>query len=124
MRVRLLYRLRAFLDAKIPMAAGSDAPFGGFDPWASMAAAVSRITQRGVRICESEALTPEEALDLYLRAPDALDQRRRVAVGTAADLCLLDRPWTEARKALSSAYVRTTFIDGRLLFDRIDQSPA
>jgi predicted amidohydrolase YtcJ len=120
----LLYRLRAFLDAQVPLAAGSDAPFGGCDPWASMAAAVARRTQRGRRICESEALTPEEALDLYLRAPQALEQRRRVMVGMAADLCLLDRPWQQARTALSSACVRATFIDGRLIFDRVDQSPA
>jgi predicted amidohydrolase YtcJ len=113
-----LYRLRAFLDAHVPLAGGSDAPFGSCDPWASMAAAVSRQTQQGARIGESEALTPEQALDLYLREPQALDQRRRVSIGAPADLCLLDRPWTEARKVLSSAYVRATFVDGRLTFDR------
>lgn len=112
-----LYRLRAFLDANVTLAAGSDAPFGGSDPWASMAAAVSRRTQDGLHIGEAEALTPEQALDLYLRAPEALDRRRRVIVGAPADLCLLDRSWMEARKALSSAYVRATFIDGRLLLD-------
>lgn len=118
-----LYRLRAFLDAHVPLAGGSDAPFGGCDSWASMAAAVSRRTQRGAHIGESEALTPEQALDLYLRAPQALDQRRRVSVGAPADLCLLDRSWTEARKSLSSTYVRATFIDGQLTFDREDQAP-
>jgi predicted amidohydrolase YtcJ len=118
-----LYRLRAFLDAHVPLAGGSDAPFGACDPWASMAAAVSRQTQQGVRISESEALTPEQALDLYLREPEALDQRRRVSVGAPADLCLLDRPWTEARRVLSAAYVRATFIDGRQVFNRIDQAP-
>jgi len=118
-----LYRLRAFLDAHVPLAGGSDAPFGGYDPWASMAAAVSRRTQKGAHIGESEALTPEQALDLYLREPQALEQRRRIAVGTPADLCLLDRPWTEVRTSLSSDCVRATFIDGRLLFDRIDQTP-
>lgn len=113
-----LYRLHAFLDANVTLAAGSDAPFGGCDPWASMAAAVSRRTQDGTIIGESEALTPEQALDLYLRAPDALDRRRRVVVGAPADLCLLDHPWAEVRNALSSAHVRATFIDGRLVFDR------
>jgi predicted amidohydrolase YtcJ len=120
---QLLYRLRAFLDADITLAAGSDAPFGAYDPWASMAAAVSRRTQSGIVIGEAEALTPEQALDLYLRAPQALDQRRRVIVGAPADLCLLDRPWSSVRNELSSAHVRATFIDGRLFFDRIDQSP-
>jgi predicted amidohydrolase YtcJ len=114
----LLYRLRAFLGANVALAAGSDAPFGGCDPWASMADAVSRRTQSGASIGESEALTPEQALDLYLRAPQALDRRRHVSVGAPADLCLLDRSWAEARKALSSAYVRATLIDGQLVFDR------
>jgi len=118
-----LYRLRAFLEARVPLAGGSDAPFGGYDPWISMAAAVSRRTQRGARIGELESLTPEQALDLYLREPQALDQRRRVAIGAPADLCLLDRPWAEARKSLSSTCVRATFIDGRQVFDRIDQAP-
>lgn len=119
-----LYRLRAFLDAQVPLAGGSDAPFGGYDPWAAMAAAVSRRTQKGSFIGEHEALTPEEALDLYLRVPAALDRRRRVTVGMPADLCLLDRPWAEVRVALTSACVRTTFIRGRVVFDIHDiQAP-
>jgi len=118
-----LYRLRAFQDADVPLAGGSDAPFGGWNPWAAMAAAVSRRTQQGAAIGESEALTPEEALCLYLRAPDALQERRVVAVGMAADLCLLDRSWSDARRDLASALVRATFIDGRQVFDRVDQAP-
>ncbi len=114
----LLYRLRAFLDADVTLAAGSDAPFGGCDPWASMAAAVSRHTASGASIGEVEALTPEQALDLFLRDPKALNRRRHVAIGAPADLCLLDRSWSSARSALSSAHVRATFIDGRTIFDR------
>lgn len=113
----LLYRLRAFLDAGVTLAAGSDAPFGECDPWASMAAAVSRHTERGATIGESEALTPEQALDLFLRDPRALNRRRRVAVGAPADLCLLDRSWDRARGALSSEYVRATFIDGQTIYN-------
>ena len=116
----LLYRLRAFLDAGVSLAGGSDAPFGSPDPWAAMAAAVSRQTADGAFIGEAEALTPEEALDLYLREPEALHRRRSIAVGAPADLCLLDRPWDQARSALSADLVRTTFIDGRILHDRVD----
>jgi predicted amidohydrolase YtcJ len=119
-----LYRLRAFLDAGITMAAGSDAPFGGADPWTAMAAAVSRSTREGATIGLSEAIAPESALDLYLKDPENLGQRRRVAMGARADLCLLDRPWASARAALSPDLVRATFIDGRLVFDRVDQPPS
>jgi predicted amidohydrolase YtcJ len=119
----LLYRLRAFLNAGVTLAAGSDAPFGGYDPWLSMASAISRRTQQGQSVGGSEALTPEQALDLYLRASNALEQRRRVTVGAPADLCLLDRSWRKMRESLSSANVRATIIDGKLIFDRIDQPP-
>jgi predicted amidohydrolase YtcJ len=120
----LLYRLAAFRDAGVTLAAGSDAPFGGPDPWTSMAAAVSRRTRDGALIGEAEALTPEEALDLYLRAPEALGQRRRIEVGAAADLCLIDRPWARAREALADVQVRAAWVDGRMIFDGVDQAPA
>lgn len=120
----LLYRLHAFLDAGVTLAAGSDAPFGGTDPWAAMAAAVSRSTSDGATIGDGEALSPEEALDLYLRAPEELECRRRVVVGASADLCLIDRPWAAAREELSAVGVRATFVDGRQVFDGVDQAPA
>jgi predicted amidohydrolase YtcJ len=118
-----LYRLRAFLDAGVTLAGGSDAPFGGTNPWASMTAAVSRATPSGAQIGSSEALTPEQALDLYLRAPAALDRRRVIETGMTADLCLLDRNWQQARGDLASVAVRATWIDGRLIHNGVDQSP-
>ncbi|WP_375398160.1 amidohydrolase family protein [uncultured Sphingomonas sp.] len=120
----LLYRLRAFLAAGVPLAGGSDAPFGGIDPWAAMAAAMARHTRSGATIGPDEALSPEQALDLYLRDPVALDRRRRVAVGEPADLCLLDRGWQRARGDLASVVVQRCWIDGRQVFDRVDQPPA
>ena len=115
-----LYRLRTFLNAGVPLAGGSDAPFGNLDPWAAMAAAVLRRTSTGAMIGEAEALSPEEALDMYLREPEALQRRRSIAVGAPADLCLLDRPWGQARNALGSDLVRATFIGGRIVHDRVD----
>lgn len=119
-----LYRLRAFVAAGVTLAAGSDAPFGGTDPWRAMAAAVSRATRAGACIGRTEALTPEEALALYLGDPRALERLRQIRVGVAADLCLLDRPWREVREDLSARSVRATIIGGRRVFDRIDQPPA
>jgi len=120
----LLYRLRAFLSAGVTLAAGSDAPFGSADPWAAMAAAVSRRTHEGATLGAAEALTPEQALDLFLRDPVALDRRRAIVVGMQADLCLLHRPWREARTRLSSDGVRAVYVDGRRIDDRVDQPPA
>jgi predicted amidohydrolase YtcJ len=119
----LLYRLRAFVNAGVTLAGGSDAPFGSPDHWAAMEAAVTRRTTEGAQIGPGEALSPEEALGLYLREPEALHRRRKLRMGAPADLCLLDRPWAEARTALSADLVRATLVDGRLIYDRIDQTP-
>ena len=118
-----LYRLRAFADAGVTLAGGSDAPFGQADPWAAMAAAVSRRTRDGDELGAGEALTPEAALTLFLADPADLSRQRTVAVGLPADLCLIDRPWAQARTALSAGLVRATVIAGRLIHQRVDQAP-
>ncbi|ETI61166.1 hydrolase [Sphingobium sp. C100] len=119
----LLYRLRAFRAAGVALAAGSDAPFGRPDPWASMAAAVSRRTRDGQIIGAEEALSAEEALDLYLRDPVDLRARRCVSPGAVADLCLIDRDWAAARRNLAGVNALATFVQGVMIFDAIDQAP-
>lgn len=122
--VAWLYRLRAFLDAGVPLSAGSDAPFGSADPWAAMAAAVSRRTRSGLQLGAGEALTPEEAVALFLSDPLDLTQQRNIKVGVIADFCMLDRPWEVARERLSSSDVRMTIGGGRIIHNRVDQAPA
>jgi predicted amidohydrolase YtcJ len=118
-----LYRLRAFAEAGISMAGGSDAPFISAEPWAGMHSAVFRRTGSGTPFGENEALSPEAALGLYLADPADLTRCRQIAVGAAADLVLLDRPWPEARTRLTSDDVRLTLCAGRIIHDRVDQSP-
>lgn len=118
-----LYRLRAFLDAGIPLAGGSDAPFGEPDPWAAMHAAVHRTTRSGIAMRPEESLAPEEALALFIADPVDLSRQRILAPGAPADLCLLDRPWADARLRLCAADVRATFADGVFLHQRVDQAP-
>ncbi len=117
--VPLLYRQASFIKAGIPLSAGSDAPFGSLDPWLAMRAAVTRQTAEGHLIGADEALTPEQAVALYLADPDDLSRQRTLEIGTPADLCLLHQPWLEARNALKSCLVRSTFIGGNL----VHQSP-
>lgn len=108
-----LYRAAGFLRTGVPLAGGSDAPFGSADPWQLMRAAVQRTTPAGTRLSPDEALTPEQAIGLYLSPPDTPGiGARSVAVGALADLCLLDCPWEVARTALDSRHVRATWIDG------------
>lgn len=118
-----LYRLKSFAIAGLPLAGGSDAPFGSSDPWAAMRAAVSRTTRSGNVLGKDEALSSEEALELYLASPHDLWRQRAITPGTPADLCLLDRPWNEARHRLNANDVAATIVSGRIVHDRIDQPP-
>ncbi|WP_037821059.1 amidohydrolase family protein [Streptomyces sp. NRRL B-3229] len=99
-----LYRCRTLAEAGIPIAAGTDAPYGTADPWAVMRAAVGRD--------DGEAIGRRAALDLFLGEPGRPARPRRVAVGTVADLCLLHVPLREALDALSSEAVRAAFVGG------------
>lgn len=118
-----LYRLRSLCSAGLPLAGGSDAPYGSTDPWRAMAAAVSRATPSGTVVGVDEALSPENALALYLADPIDLAQCRRIAVGAPADLCLLDRPWVQARTRLDSGDVVATIVGGNLVHQRVDKTP-
>lgn len=110
-----LYRARGFKDQGIPLAGGTDAPFGSADPWIAIRAAVERRTAGGKALGSVEALTPEEAVALFLGTAEHPASPRRLEAGRRADLCLLDRPWRAARLALSSAMVQATICAGRLI---------
>jgi len=100
--------------AGIPLAAGSDSPYGRPTPWVSMQAAVDRQTRCGTVIGEIERLCPEQALGLYtgpLNCPGQVSEP--IAEGAVADLCMLDRPWAQARKALGHTGVMLTLKAGR-----------
>jgi len=112
-----LYRAAGFLDAGIPLAGGSDAPFGGADPWQAMRAAVERRTPAGCVMAAAEALTPEQALSLFLSEPGAPGVGARTLVaGAPADLCLLDTAWEIVRGDLDSNHVRSTWRGGKLIY--------
>lgn len=114
-----LYRCGGFLDAAVPLAAGTDAPFADPDPWRAIQAAVDRRTEAGLVLGEGERLAPELALALFTSPPEAPgDAPRRIAAGARADLCLLDRPWSEARERLSSECVTATIRGGSVVWHR------
>lgn len=106
-----LYRLCGLMTAGVGVAGGSDAPFGGTDPWHAMAAAVDRPPGFG----PGEALTPEQALALFIGSGSAPCEPRRVAPGQPADLCLIDRPWAAARAALADVKICATLVGGAVV---------
>jgi predicted amidohydrolase YtcJ len=112
-----LHRARGFDAAGVPLGGGSDAPFGSPDPWRSMRAAVERRSESGVVLGAEEALSPERALALFTSpaaAPGAAP--RTLGPGAPADLCLLVRPWAEARRELDASLVAATLIAGCVVY--------
>lgn len=110
-----LYRVRSLLDAGIPVAAGTDAPFGALDPWASMRAAIDRCTPAGQVLAAGEAVDVAAALGLHLGEPGDPGRARSLAVGAPADLCLLRVPWSGLETSLEAGVVAATAIAGEVV---------
>ena len=108
-----LYRCASLQRAGIPVAAGTDAPFGSPDPWAAVRAAVDRRTASGAVLGGGERVGWERAVGLFLGPAADPGSRRRVEVGGTADLCLL-RPGAADR--LGPDPVAATLVAGRLVF--------
>jgi predicted amidohydrolase YtcJ len=104
-----LYRCRSLLDAGVPLALSSDAPYGPLDPWAVMAAAVCRRTRTGAVVAPAERLVWADALAGYLGG-------RRVVPGAPADLVLLDRPLADQPAPPIAEAFRAVWIAGRYSF--------
>src|SRR5207248_3186551 len=78
-----LYRCRTLLDAGVPVAFGTDAPFGHADPWRAVAAAVDRA------LGPAEGVEAATALSRFLSPPlQPGCAPRRVAAGERAN------PWS------------------------------
>ena len=107
-----LWRVASLLQAGVPMAASTDAPFGGADPWAAMRAAVHRTTAGGDVLGADERISPEEALRMFLGHPDRPSVPRRVEVGEPGDLMVLAP--SAAVETLASDMVATTIVGGRV----------
>ena len=113
--LELLYRCGSLVEAGVPVAAGTDAPFGQPDPWAAIAAATQRRTRSGAVVGGSERISPRQALDLFLGSPlDPGGPPRRIATGMAADLCLLDAPLQAVLAEPSAERVAATIVGGHL----------
>jgi predicted amidohydrolase YtcJ len=109
-----LWRLRTLIDGGVAVAAGSDAPFGGADPWRVMRAA----TRRPANLGPGEAVSPAAAIRLFLGEPAAPGVPRLVAPGYPADLILLRCPPREAARSLASDLVAATFVAGDQVYRR------
>jgi predicted amidohydrolase YtcJ len=114
-----LYRAASLLGAGVPLAAGTDAPFGSADPWAAVRAAVERTTAAGTVVGPLERLSPSAALGLFAGSlADPGGPPRVLRVGAPADLCVLDAPIGVVIADPSADRVRMTVIDGKVTHER------
>lgn len=112
-----LYRLASLRAAGVALAAGSDAPYGGIDPWRAIQCASDRVTGDGAILGGDERIAARAALGLYLgAADDPAGAERRVALGETADLCLLKAPLAEALAAPAAAEVAATIRAGEIIY--------
>ena len=117
-----LYRCRSLIDAGVPLAFGTDMPFGKADPWKAMQAATNRQTLEGHVFNGAESITPEQALGGFLGELGCPNEKRKVTVGSNADLCLLDAPWCRLRSNLDARHVKLTIIGGEVVYSRDERS--
>ena len=109
-----LWRYAGLLRAGVKVVASSDAPYGDLSPWETIRTAVTRDQGRGESVDSATVLSSMQS-----RLDEPAGPPRQVAVGEAADLCLLSCGLTYALRAAvesGSGSVASTFVQGRLVY--------
>lgn len=105
-----LYPAGALVSRGIPTALGSDAPVVEPNPWASMAAAMSRQSASGVDLGGVGVKSAAEALALH-------SCQRRIAPGMPADLAVVEPdPLATTTVDLPTVRAVATIVGGRLVW--------
>lgn len=111
-----LYPLRSLLSAGVPVAFGSDAPYGAADPWATIRAAMTREIDAGRTLGASERLDFRDALRGFVGWPGRPDLPRRIGRNATADLVLLREPLEEVARRPVPAAVAATIVGGHVVY--------
>ena len=116
-----LYRAKSFQERSIPIVGSSDCPIAPQNPLVGIQTAVTRQSRTGVTLNPSESLSLSDAIALFTQAGAGIgfeeDQTGRIVPGTRADLVILDGDLTMLPpEVISSAAVRTTIIDGEIVW--------
>ena len=118
-----LYPCASLIEAGVAVAAGTDAPFGPADSWASIAAATSRRAAAGSVLGRAERVSASRALRLFLAEPHNVRRARTVTPGQPSDLCMLREPLRSALARPSAAAILATIVGCRVAGSR-DRAPA
>jgi predicted amidohydrolase YtcJ len=110
-----LYPCASLIRAGVPVAAGTDAPYGPADPWRCVADAITRRTPAGRVLGPAEQVSPRQALAMFFAAAADPRQVRLVSPGQPADLCILRLPLDAALAAPSAECVLATVAKGEIV---------
>lgn len=110
-----LWRAGSLVRAGVQVAAGTDAPFGGSDPWMAARAATSRLAASGSCLGPAERVDASEALRWWQGTGEAPSVPRAVRIGEVADLAILGSPVSEA-VAQGRPEVVATIVAGDVVF--------
>ena len=105
-----LYPVGALVDRGVPTCLGSDTPVIEPNPWASIAAAVSRQSAAGVDLGGVSVKSVAQALALHSGTP-------RIAPGMLADLAVVEPdPFTVSARDLPAVRSVATIVAGQLVW--------
>ena len=114
-----LYRIGAFIESGLTVAASSDAPASRPDPLAAMRAAITRRDQAGATLNAGEGVSAMQALRMYTTAAAYAacqeSDRGSIAPGKRADLAVLSaNPIAVPLEVLGEIKVTMTIVGGRI----------
>ncbi|MBI4288806.1 MAG: amidohydrolase [Chloroflexi bacterium] len=116
-----LYRIRSFREAGLRPAGSSDSPVVLNSPLIGIYAAATRLADTGQAILPEEAISVEEALEMYTAAAAYASceetEKGTITPGKLADLVLLDRdPTAVALEEIKSIKVEMTMLGGKVVW--------
>jgi len=121
-RAAYSYAWKAFLDAGVPLAFGTDYPVEPITPFRGLYAAVTRMNEAGTKAYFPEnRISRGQALYAYTQgsayAEFAEQHKGKLAPGYDADFILLNRDvYTVGAPAILSTKVLETFVDGQQVY--------
>ncbi|MBN2073990.1 MAG: amidohydrolase [Dehalococcoidales bacterium] len=118
-----LYRIKALMEAGIPVAGSSDSPIVDDNPLVGIYAAVNRLAQSGQAVLPEEKISVKKALEMYTRnaACASFEEKEKgtISEGKLADLVLLsDDPTALPPEQLKDITVDMTIIGGEVVWER------
>ena len=114
-----LYPLRDWLSSQVPLAYGSDAPYGPISPVTAIQAAATRRSSSGQLVGGTQAIDAAEALSMVTRSGDG--RQRTLRPGESADFVVLSgNPITIESDRIGEIQVIATYVAGRKIWPLSD----